>query len=446
MKKSLQPDSRPSFLPRYTTLQSRYRIVKRLGSGGMGAVYEAIDRRLNITVALKESFASDHRLRRQFAREARILAKLNHAALPRVTDYFTESNRVFLVMQFIPGPDLAEIISRKRGPFPRQEVIAWADQILDALIYLHSPEHQIVHRDIKPHNLKIRAGGQIALLDFGLAKSDMTESSVNSRRSVFGFTRRYSPPEQIQDLGTSPRSDIYALGATLYNLFTGVKPPDAITRATALAEGKLDPLRPAHEVYAEVGPDIAIVLNRAMALNPDDRCGSAEEFRDALLRVDYTRWAVANEFALAIPPQTVNTVSVCTTVAAVKQQPEPPPEPRKIVIDTLFSNNSIFSAESATFQSVLLPEPNRMPFLAVAIFTFMLVGFLGIRYDWAETLLGSANVDEAKQESMLTAGDKPVAPRRTFTVDAKPPSKIAVNGTSRDNSRRNDKAKHSSHR
>ena len=446
MKKSLQPDSRPSFLPRYTTLQNRYRIVKRLGSGGMGAVYEAIDRRLNITVALKESFASDHRLRRQFACEARILAKLNHAALPRVTDYFTESNRVFLVMQFIPGPDLAEIISRKRGPFPRPEVIAWADQILEALIYLHSPEHQIVHRDIKPHNLKIRAGGQIALLDFGLAKSDMTETSVNSRRSVFGFTRRYSPPEQIQDLGTSPRSDIYALGATLYNLFTGVKPPDAITRATALAEGKLDPLRPAHEVYAEVGPDIAIVLNRAMALNPDDRCGSAEEFRDALLRVDYTRWAVANEFALAIPPQTVNTVSVCTTVAAVKQQPGPPPEARKIVIDTLFSNNSIFGAESASFQSVLLPEPNRMPFLAVAIFTFIFVGFLGIRYDWAETLLGSANVDEAKQESMLTAGDKPVAPRRTFNYDAKPPKKIAVNGTSRDNSRRNDKAKHSSHR
>src|SRR2546422_9385706 len=133
MKKAL-PDSRPSFLPRYTTLQSRYRIVKRLGSCGMGAVYEAIDRRLNITVALKESFASDHRLRRQFAREARLLAKLNHPALPRVTDYFSESNRVFLAMQFIPGPDLAEIISRKRGPFPRQEGIAWADPLLESPI------------------------------------------------------------------------------------------------------------------------------------------------------------------------------------------------------------------------------------------------------------------------------------------------------------------------
>src|SRR3954465_8661840 len=356
MKKHLQPDSRPSFLPRYTTLQGRYRIVRRLGSGGMGAVYEAIDRRLNITGAPQESFANDHRLRRQFAREARMLAKLNHPALPRVTDYFTESNRVFLVMQFIPGPDLAEIIARKRGPFPRQEVITWADQILAALIYLHSPGHQVAHRDITPHNLKIRAGGQIALLDFGLAKSDMTETSINSRRSVFGFSRRYSPPEQIQDLGTTPRSDIYALGATLYHLFTGVKPTDAMTRATALAEGRPDPLRPAHEVYAEVGGEIATILNRALALNPDDRCGSAEEFRDGLLRVDYSRWAVANEFALAIPPQTGNPVSMSRTVAAVNQQQ--PPEPRKIMIDNLFSNNSVFSAGTENWDSPLLPEPN----------------------------------------------------------------------------------------
>src|SRR3954467_15524092 len=140
MKKAFHPDARPSFLSRGTVLQSRYRLVKRLGSGGMGAVYEAVDRRLNVTVALKESFGGDQRLRRQFAREARMLAKLDHPALPRVTDYFTESSRAFLVMQFIPGPDLAEIINHKRGPFPRQEVVRWADQILNALVYLHSPE------------------------------------------------------------------------------------------------------------------------------------------------------------------------------------------------------------------------------------------------------------------------------------------------------------------
>jgi serine/threonine protein kinase len=354
-----------------------------------------------------------------------MLAKLNHPALPRVTDYFTESDRAFLVMQFIPGPDLAEVITRKRGPFPRREVLAWADQVLGALVYLHSPERQIVHRDIKPHNLKLTSSGQIALLDFGLAKSDTTESSVNSRRSVFGFTRRYSPPEQIQDLGTTPRSDIYALGATLYHLFTGVKPPDAITRATALAEGKPDPLIPAHQVYLEVGPEIATVLNRAMSLNPDDRCGSSEEFRDALLQVDYSRWAVANEFALAIPPQTVNTVSVSTTVAAAAKS-------KRIVVDNFFKHNSVFQPEEKA--DWLLPEPSRAPVFAVAIFAFMILSFVGIHYNVGEWLLSDS--DDAKKESLLTASEKPIDQRKTYRSDPRSIRKSAIAGLSRDSSRR----------
>jgi len=439
MKKGLHPDARPSFLARGTTLQGRYRIVKRLGSGGMGAVYEAVDRRLNITVAVKETFSADQRLRRQFGREARMLAKLNHPALPRVTDYFTESNRAFLVMQFIPGPDLAEIVTRKRGPFPRREVLAWADQVLGALVYLHAPERQIVHRDIKPHNLKVTSTGQIALLDFGLAKSDTTESSVNSRRSIFGFTRRYSPPEQIQDLGTSPRSDIYALGATLYHLFTGVKPPDAITRATALADGKSDPLRSAHLVYSEVGPEIATILNRSMALNPDDRCGSAEEFRDALLRVDYSRWAVANEFALAIPPQTVNTVSVSTTMTApakLKQRIVVDNLHKHGVVDNVFKHNSVFQA--AEKAEGLLPEPSRAPAFAVAIFAFMLLSFVGIRYNVGEWLLGDS-ADEAKKESMLTASEKTPEQTRAYRSDIRSIKRSISGRMSRETPRRNER-------
>jgi len=431
--KKLHPDPRPTFLPRGTILQDRYRIVKRLGSGGMGAVYEAIDRRLDITVALKETFSADHRLRRQFAREARLLARLDHPALPRVIDYFTESNRAFIVMQFIPGPDLANVIGRKRGPFPRKEVIAWADQLLDALIYLHAPERQVVHRDIKPHNLKLSAAGQIALLDFGLAKSEHTESSLNSRRSVFGFTPRYSPPEQIQDLGTTPRSDIYALGATLYHLLTGVKPPDAMTRATALADGQLDPLLPAHQLQAEVGAELAIVLNCAMALNPDDRHASAADFREALLRVDYSRWAVANEFALAAP-KSANTVSISTTVAAAK------PEPRRIVIDNLFDNNSILKPRGTEW---LLPEPSRMPLTAAAMFGFLLLFFIGLRSSAADWFLGDSNIDVVKQDSQLTANGKPLLGGKS--ADSRTGRK-AANGMSRDLARRNDRAKRTSHR
>src|ERR1700694_2599146 len=167
-------------------LQDRYRIVRQLGKGGMGAVYEAVDQRLDATVALKETFSIDERLRRQFEQEARLLAQLHHPALPRVSDYFTEGHRAFLVMQFISGADLAEIIFQQPGPFPTATVIAWADQLLDALIYLHTRDRQIIHRDIKPHNLKLTSNGRIALLDFGLAKAQTTDLSGNSSTSIFG--------------------------------------------------------------------------------------------------------------------------------------------------------------------------------------------------------------------------------------------------------------------
>jgi hypothetical protein len=135
---SLKPD---------TILQNRYRVVRQLGKGGMGAVYEAIDERLDITVALKETLSSEDSVRKQFAQEARLLARMQHPALPRVTDHFTEGDRAFLVMQFVGGVDLARIIAQQPGPFPRDQVIAWADQLLDALMYLHSRDRQVIHRD-----------------------------------------------------------------------------------------------------------------------------------------------------------------------------------------------------------------------------------------------------------------------------------------------------------
>src|SRR5207248_9238946 len=233
-----------------------------------------------------EAFYTNDRLLKQFEQEARLLAQLHHPALPRVSDYFSEGDRVFLVMQFIEGDDLADIIASQPGPLPRGQVIAWADQLLDALIYLHTRQRQIIHRDIKPHNLKLTANGQIALLDFGLAKTHAADqSTTQSSNSIFGYTRRYSPLEQIQDQGTSPQSDIYALGATLYHLLTGIKPPDALTRAAALAHSKGDPLTSSNEVVSAIGPELSAVLSKAMALSANDRYENATEFREALKRV-----------------------------------------------------------------------------------------------------------------------------------------------------------------
>jgi len=264
-------------------LQGRYRVVRELGSGGMGAVYEAIDLRLGHTVAVKQALTKEEGLWKQFESEARLMAQLNHPVLPRVSDYFKEGDRAFFVMQFVEGANLAEIIARRREPLPSHTVVAWADQLLDALMYLHSHERQVIHRDIKPHNLKITPAGKIVLLDFGLAKSQakgVTEMELC--RSIFGYSPRYAPLEQIQDLGTTPQSDIYALGATLYHLLTGIKPPDALTRATALINSRPNPLKPAHEVNGSVSPELSAILSRAMEQNPHERYRSAMDFREAL--------------------------------------------------------------------------------------------------------------------------------------------------------------------
>ena len=266
-----------------TVLQGRYRIVRQLGQGGMGAVFEAIDERLDTTVALKETLFTDERLRRQFEREARLLARLHHPALPRVSDHFSEGEGQFLVMQYIAGDDLAEMMAGRQGPFPATQVLTWADQLLDALDYLHTQEPQIIHRDIKPQNLKLTARGQIILLDFGLAKGQAGDiSRATTAASIFGYTPNYAPLEQIQGMGTDSRSDIYSLAATLYHLLTGVKPPDALSRAAALVNGQADPLLPASQANPSVDREVDEVLHRAMAQNREQRFATAADMRKAL--------------------------------------------------------------------------------------------------------------------------------------------------------------------
>src|SRR6059036_1672835 len=259
-----------------TVLQGRYRIIRQLGQGGMGAVYEALDERLDTTVALKETLFADEKLRKQFEREARLLARLHHQALPRVSDHFNEGDGQFLVMQYIAGEDLAEMQAQRNAPFPPDEIMRWADQLCDALDYLHTQDPQIIHRDIKPQNLKLTARGQIVLLDFGLAKGLAGQMSVvTTSASIFGYTPNYAPLEQVQGLGTDARSDLYALAATLYHLLTNVKPPDALSRAAAIVNGQVDPLAPANHVAAQVSPSVAAAIHKGMSQNRAERYASA---------------------------------------------------------------------------------------------------------------------------------------------------------------------------
>jgi eukaryotic-like serine/threonine-protein kinase len=266
-----------------TILQERYRIIRQLGQGGMGAVYEALDQRLDTTVALKETLFTEEKLRKQFEREARLLARLHHQALPRVSDHFNEGDGQFLVMQYVAGDDLSAMLVQRNGPFPQEEVLRWADQLCDALDYLHTQDPEIIHRDIKPQNLKLTERGQVVLLDFGLAKGYAGQASVvTTSASIFGYTPNYAPLEQVQGLGTDARSDIYALAATLFHLLTNVKPPDALSRAGALVNGQPDPLLPANKVAPQVSGAVANVLSKAMSQKRDDRFASAVLMREAL--------------------------------------------------------------------------------------------------------------------------------------------------------------------
>jgi serine/threonine protein kinase len=261
-------------------LQQRYRIDKQIGQGGMGAVYVATDERFGSVVAIKETLLMDDSYRKAIEREARLLNSLKHTALPRVTDHFLEEEGQFLVMEFIPGEDLGHAIERDAKPFPVEKVLNWADQLLDALDFLHTQATPVIHRDIKPQNLKLTPKGQIILLDFGLAKGNPTDAGhQTAAKSIFGYSRNYASLEQIQGTGTDPRSDLYSLSATLYHLLTGVPPEDALTRAMAVLSGQPDPLVPANRLREEIPAGVAGILYRTMDLNAALRPSSAAEMR-----------------------------------------------------------------------------------------------------------------------------------------------------------------------
>lgn len=276
-----------------TILQDRYVVLRPVGKGGMGTVYQATDTRLDCTVALKEMLLTDVTMRKAFEREAQLLARLRHPNLPRVSDHFWEGDGQFLVMEFIPGDDLAELLARNGGQFPANDVLVWglrwADQLLDALDYLHTQSVPIIHQDIKPQNLKLTARGDIILLDFGLARNVSAQTSTLTARhsvAVGGFTPNYAPLEQIRGAEPDPRSDLYSLAATLYHILTGVRPPDALTRAAALLNKTDDPLRPANELNVQIPAAVNAVLHAALSLNLDERPASAAVMRAALQAAD----------------------------------------------------------------------------------------------------------------------------------------------------------------
>lgn len=259
-------------------LRDRYRIDRLIAKGGMGAVYAAHDLNLGIPCALKENGLITQEAMRQFEREARLLATLRHSNLPNVTDHFVIPGRgQYLVMSYIEGEDLTQRLKRLRH-LPEEEIQRWAVDVLNALAYLH--QRNIVHRDIKPANVKITPDGHAVLVDFGIAK-ELDAIDVTTTTGARRLTPGFAPPEQYgAGTGrTDPRSDVYALGATLYTLLTGILPADALTRL-------MDPdsYIPLSRPGLKIRPALAQAIDKALALDPKKRFANAQEMLDGLRR------------------------------------------------------------------------------------------------------------------------------------------------------------------
>lgn len=276
-----------------TVLRNRYQVNKIIGQGGMGCIYLAEDLRLEGRLCAIKEVEYDRGLpeemlieaRKQFQREATVLARLDHPNLPKVSDFFSIRDRDYLVMDFVPGKDLRQLMieARQAGTFlPEEDVLDWANQLSDALKYLHTQEQPILHRDIKPSNLKLTPGGLVKLVDFGLVKL-LAPGEVTITILQGQGTALYTPLEQYggDSAHTDARSDIYALGGTLYHLLTN-EPPINV-RDRFLNPGSLPRIR-------EINPNVSVRTERAihwaLQLHPEDRPKDIDAFIKALFVED----------------------------------------------------------------------------------------------------------------------------------------------------------------
>ncbi len=310
-------------------LNNRYRIERLLGKGGMGAVYLAQDTALDTSVAVKVNQNPAPQSSTQFLREARLLASLRHSNLPRVTDYFILDEAQYLVMDYIPGVDLETLI-RDEGAQPLDRVMTWANQLGQALSFLHQQNPPVIHRDIKPANVRLSTEGEAILVDFGIAKVYDPSQQSTTTTTGSGYTPGYAPPERYGGtVKAGPYSDQYSFAALLYHLLTNQKPVDSVQRvlgsATLTPISQLNPSIPAH---------IQDALERAMSVRPEERFESIDDFLQALkgpqpsLEEMHTIVveAPAAPAAASAPTQLVTEATI-PAQAAPEPVPAAPPQP-----------------------------------------------------------------------------------------------------------------------
>ncbi len=257
---------------------NRYKIISTLGEGGFGAVYKVWDDNLQRFCAIKENLQVSEDAQKQFRREAIMLANLNHPHLVRVTDYFFISDRgQYLVMDYVEGDNLETILTNNKGPLPSEQALAWIRQVCDALIYIHNQNPPIIHRDVKPANIRITPQGNAMLVDFGLAKA--FDVGAKTSMGARGLTPHFAAPEQYGTGGTDAQSDIYSLGVTLYCMLTYRVPPDSVE----IMVGNAKPPPPAKSINSNIPDTISDAIQFAMQIRRTDRYKSVGDFKTALL-------------------------------------------------------------------------------------------------------------------------------------------------------------------
>jgi serine/threonine protein kinase len=347
--------------------QGRYRIVNQLGQNGIGVGYEAFDTVQGSNVLLKEirdnlgkvtTPAQLEARKMNFAKKAKTLTEMKHPSLLLVKDFFSEIDHHYLVTEFFDGNNLGELLEKDRKPFSLTDVSNWADSLLDALNYLHTLNPQIIHGEVKPQNVRLSPNGKIKLLVFNLVKSADEMNAATAGQAFDAAALPYLPLEQIwEGLDTAskkviltnydeksekileqmpdPRSDVYALAATLYHLLTARIPADALTRSIDILEGKADPLQSPSQLNSSVPAEVSDVLMKALEIKRENRFSSAVIMRQ-VLRTAFVR--VKEREAVAPVRQTVKVEEDSVLeIPVVEQKPvaaAPPVAPKNPEIES----------------------------------------------------------------------------------------------------------------
>ncbi len=299
-------------------IDDRYRVVARVGSGGMADVYAVEDLQLGRRVALKllhERFAQDQEFVERFRREAKSAAALSHANVVSVFDSGEWQGTYYIAMELLEGRSLDQIV-REEAPLTPERAIEITEQVLRAARFAH--RNGIVHRDLKPHNVLIDGEGRVKVTDFGIARAG-SASEITQTGSIMG-TARYLSPEQAQGEAIGPSSDLYAVGIILYELLTGTVPFEGDSVVAIALRHLSEPPRPPSRLVSSISPNLDAIVLKALAKNPAQRFADADEFlaalageRERLRAEDGSRTASFAPVAFPPPPSTALAPPVGTT-------------------------------------------------------------------------------------------------------------------------------------